>query len=86
MTATDDWRLTTQLSYMKGATLIWREYTTVSDGWDHEHCEFCFQKFMAVPADKDAETAGYTTPDEDRWVCKQCFEDFRDRFEWRVEP
>jgi len=29
--------------------------------------------------------AGYTTEDKYRWVCDQCFEDFKDRFQWRVE-
>lgn len=84
--ANDDWRLTNQLSYMKGLALSWREYVAPSETWDHDHCEFCFQKFMPAPGGEDIETAGYTTEDEYRWVCGQCFEDFRDLFEWRVAP
>lgn len=29
--------------------------------------------------------AGYTTLDSYYWICDGCFEDFRERFEWRVE-
>ena len=27
---------------------------------------------------------GYCTEDEERWICKQCFEDFKRQFEWTV--
>jgi hypothetical protein len=83
--ADHDWRLTNQLSYMKGATLSWRTWERPSETWDHDHCQFCGAKFMER-AGPDIELAGYMTEDEhERWVCKQCFEDFREMFEWRVE-
>ena len=82
----DDWRLTNQLSYMKGATLAWREYAAPSETWDHDHCEFCFEKFMPSPAAEGVVSAGYVTLDgEDRWVCRRCFDDFKDLFEWRFD-
>jgi len=34
----------------------------------------------------DILTEGYCTEDEYRWVCGTCFEDFRERFEWRLFP
>ena len=80
-----DWRLTNQLSYMKAATLAWRIYEAPSESWDHDHCEFCFVKFLPPPAADDAVAAGYVTLDgEDRWVCKTCFDDFRELFAWRL--
>ena len=95
----DDWRLTNQGDYLQGADLTWRRYGAWSDSWDHDHCEFCFAKFVdtehfASPAHSgdshEFVTEGYTTTDahEDgagyHWICKQCFDDFRGLFEWRV--
>ena len=71
-----------------------------SDSWEHDHCEFCWAKFMdpayseehraAVEADPAILTEGYTTTDEHsqgaeyHWVCLRCFEDFKERFRWEV--
>jgi len=85
MSSDKDWRLTNQLSYMKGATLSWRTWEAPSETWDHDHCQFCGARFSESTA-ADVERAGYMTADEhERWVCKQCFEDFREMFEWRLE-
>lgn len=84
--ATGDWRLTNQMAYMKAATLAWRTYVPPSESWDHDHCEFCFAKFLPAPAGPDVEVAGYVTLDDsERWVCKRCFDNFRDLFAWNVE-
>ena len=80
----DDWRLTNQLSYLKGATLSLQPYAPASALNDHDHCEFCFAKFMTDES-PDTITSGYATTDRYRWVCKTCFSDFADLFEWRAE-
>ena len=56
-------------------------------GWDHDHCDFCWAKFM-VPEQRQQDpeilTAGYTPalgPGR-TWICPTCFEDFRERFGW----
>ncbi len=88
MRGSNDWRLTNQLSYLKGATLEWRRYSRFSDSWDHDHCEFCSIKFGNSEDRGDHPgilRVGYSTPDGYRWVCKTCFEDFRDLFGWQVE-
>ena len=41
----------------------------------HEHCYFCWEKFMT---DKPAEC--FCTQDYSVWICKTCFEDFREKF------
>jgi hypothetical protein len=46
MVAKDDWRLRNQERYLKGATLYRRQYEPASEQNDHDHCEFCFTKFM----------------------------------------
>ncbi len=61
-------------------------------GWDHDHCDFCWAKFMAPEiADRNPEmlAAGYTIASEERstfWICPSCFEDFKERFAWTVVP
>jgi hypothetical protein len=33
----------------------------------------------------DVLLAGYVTEDGRHWICKECFNDFREQFEWKVE-
>ena len=79
----DDWRLTNQEEYLKGVTLQWKTYSKYRPGWEHDHCEFCFAKFME-PGEEDTLHEGYATEDNDHWVCEKCFEDFKDMFKWKV--
>jgi hypothetical protein len=76
-----DWRMTGQDSYLRGVKLFWRKYTRYSETWDHDHCEFCLAKFM-VEDHPGVLHKGYSTEDQRYWVCKSCFEDFKERFEW----
>lgn len=46
----------------------------------HNHCEFCWEKALT---NKPGEF--YCTEDYDCWICKECFEDFREKFNWIVE-
>lgn len=75
----DDWRLTDQEQYLMNRTLIRKEYTIPLPA--HEHCDFCWKTFSLAPGDL---SWGYTTLEEDVWICDQCFEDFREQFEWKV--
>lgn len=58
----DDWRLTGQDEYMSGVTLVWLPYRQWSETWDHDHCMFCWAKFVpeGIPSDAEAEHEGYT--------------------------
>ena len=47
----------------------------------HEHYEFCMKKIT-----KDIDEYCYTTMDDYRWVCKECFGDFAETFGFQVEP
>lgn len=78
----DDWRLTNQEKYLKGVVLYWRQYEP-EPGNDHDHCEFCWEKFMTDGANESL-SFGYTTDDHYRWVCKMCFDDFVALFGWPV--
>ena len=79
----NDWRLTNQMKYLKGLTLYYKAYTKYRDDWDHDHCEFCGIKFMEPP--HDALHEGYATQNNYRWICKECFEDFKEMFEWELD-
>jgi hypothetical protein len=95
-----DWRLTGQEGYLKGALVVRKPYLAYSDTWNHDHCSFCWatfaepdevDAFRGDPADpREVLTEGYaTTSDHPRgadyyWICPRCFDDFVDRFGWRV--
>lgn len=79
-----DWRLQGQERYLRGIALVLRRYrrNERNPNWDHDHCEFCGMKFsLSAP---DALREGYASEGDERWICPTCFEDFRDRFAWRV--
>ena len=87
MISSDDWRLQGQEKFLAGVALHHRRYRTHPENpdWDHDHCEFCWAKFQ-VEDRPDVLHEGYCTADEYRWICAGCFEDFRERFAWRVVP
>jgi len=73
-----------QERYLKAAVLHWSNWTRPRPTWDHDHCEFCWAKFMEEDF-PEVLHFGYTTADRYRWICKQCFEDFKDNFEFQVK-
>ena len=75
----DDWRLNGQEEYLRGVHLRLKPYLLGYPGYDHDHCEFCWQKIAAFDY-PDAQREGYATDDNLRWVCQQCFADFRELF------
>ena len=80
-----DWRLQGQEEYLKGVTLQWRVYKECAPHWDHDHCEFCWAKFMDRDL-ADVLREGYVTVDGGRWICKKCYDDFKEMFDWKVQP
>ena len=80
----DDWRLDGQEEYLRGVYLRLTSYRLGDPGYDHDHCEFCWRK-IAVFDDPDAQRVGYATVDRLHWVCRQCFEDFKEMFAWEVD-
>jgi len=77
-----DWRLfREQEKYLYGVALIHQPYMPSSSSNDHDHCEFCMEKFG-----KDVEDLkeGYSTLDNNIWICPQCYEDFKKKFAWKL--
>jgi hypothetical protein len=87
MVEESDWRLAGQEKYLFGKTLFRRPWSSPpsNPAWDHDHCAFCWRKFLAASG-LDECREGYTTADGYYWVCDECFQDFRERFQWRVAP
>jgi hypothetical protein len=90
--AADDWRRTS-LGLPIGTRLRWRDYVAPKPGWDHDHCVFCWAKF--VPRAKDGNNRlerddhtiyfeGYATVESSgsgfEWACRPCFDDFATEF------
>ena len=82
----DDWRLQGQENYLKRITLIYQNYGQFkeNENWDHDHCEFCNCKFSLV-MNSETLQEGYSTEDNYRWICKKCYEDFHEMFEWKIK-
>ncbi len=79
----DDWRLERgQIEYLKDKELIYTKYTQPSKEWDHDHCAFCWKSF-SILVDSDLHE-GYCTLDRYTWICPECFEDFKEMFNWKV--
>jgi len=81
--AADDWRLIGQDQYLARVRLVRKAYAARSSATDHDHCEFCGAKFMNQAA-PGILTEGYCTEDCYRWICADCFEDFKDQFGWLI--
>ena len=78
----EDWRLQGQEKYLQNAELALEKYKKYREDWDHDHCEFCSAKFSEdIP---DTFNEGYTTLDNYRWICENCFNDFKEKFNWKV--
>lgn len=89
-----DWRIDGNESYLIGKTLktvdVLAFYTSTKKEWDekdpkewhdHNHCCFCWEKFMIETADKNP--FAYCTDDDEYWICKTCYNDFKKKFKWK---
>jgi hypothetical protein len=83
MRDTNDWRLANQAQYLTEVVLVWAKYHPAKETNDHDHCEFCWAKF-SLDDSPDTIKEGYATKDRERWICKPCYEDFKDLFKWQV--
>ena len=77
-----DWRLQGQEEYLTGVSLVKKRYRRYRENWEHDHCEFCWRRFSENPGDLNE---GYATEDEYRWICEDCYQDFKEQFRWTVK-
>lgn len=82
----EDWRLNNQEKYLMNKTLYRIPFQPYSSEWDHEHCEFCYEKFSEDPNDLHE---GYCTEPINqkgaRWICPKCYQDFQSMFNWLLK-
>lgn len=64
-----------------GATLL-RCRWMADDRNDHDHCAFCWDKFAEAD---DCLQEGYCTENYYYWICEVCFDELKERFQWRVK-
>ena len=77
-----DWRIDgmeKHFAYLNGRTLEWAEFEP-TENWDHEHCVFCWEKLNGPGIE------WYRTEDGGDWICPVCFENFKERFGWKILP
>ena len=90
-----DWRNRGQEDYLKSVKLVRKKFKSTlpdviatGDEYrrynDHEHCDFCFQKIMENCGEKNCCTEGYCTEDSKIWVCDDCYNEFKNEFNWNV--
>ena len=78
-----DWRLQGQEDYLMGVELWFKKYKERITDCDHDHCEFCSVKFSEeLPETLDE---GYSTSDDYRWICSECYSDFKLMFKFKVK-
>jgi len=78
----NDWRLRGQEEYMLGLKFKQMNFTGVKL---HAHCEFCWHKFMEEPNGiEDCSNRGFFCQEKKYWVCEECFQEFRNMFDWEV--
>jgi hypothetical protein len=81
----DDYWLEWHKEYPHRLKLLWTPYKQPSPGWDHDHCEFCWQRFAEQTSHyTDAEFIGYVASDGTRqwWVCNECANDLKGHYLW----
>jgi hypothetical protein len=82
----DDWQLSfgKEPSFYSQCTWSLKKWTKTRSHWDHDHCEFCWQKISDMDS-SDIQPEGWSDDEETYWVCKSCFEDFKEMYQWNVK-
>ena len=86
-TDNNDWRLEQYDGFLDGETFTLERFIPSGKN-DHEHCCFCWQKITDLPIE-EADSEGYRTYSSasecELWVCKECFNDFKERFGFKLK-
>ena len=77
----NDWRLMGQEEYLMNAQLRRETYIQPTLKWDHDHCAFCWDKFSEA---SDTLHIGYHSVKSGRWICEQCYQDFKEMFNFTL--
>ena len=85
-TLNEDWRSRLPHDdHLHGLEWCRSQYAQPSPTWDHDHCEFCWRRFAEPDKFADAIPSGWTDVERQfHWVCEDCFQYFRQQYEWKV--
>ena len=78
----DDWRIMGQEGYLLKKHLQHRRFDRELCIEDFDQCEFCWAVF---DKDKTHPEKAYYEPINKRWICEQCYTDFKEYFFWSIE-
>ena len=83
-----DWRLEINPDgFLSGNTFTHEKFVS-TEANDHEHCAFCFKKITDLDiqdSDKEGYTTVYSETGETIWVCKECFNDFKELLNFKLK-
>ena len=86
-TENEDWRLFQYDGFLDGETFSLEKFISSYEN-DHKHCCFCQQIITDLPIE-DADHEGYRAFSPklgyDIWVCKECFNEFKNRFDFKLK-
>ena len=77
----EDWRYDTGVTHWDVGDTVKHARWSGTEKWDHDHCTFCWKDFSNSP---DGQHEGYCDPEEYCWICEECFNDFKELFEFKV--
>ncbi|MBQ2715081.1 MAG: hypothetical protein IJF76_05585 [Clostridia bacterium] len=83
-----DWRLVGYGGRLNGHTFHYKDFVS-SETNDHDHCTFCNTTITDLDIkDEEILRSGYCTiyekTGQEWWVCEKCFEEFKDRFDFKT--
>jgi len=73
-----DWREQGQERYLTGLVFIKEVYHVYKEDWEHDHCEFCNEKFSEKI--DNCLKVGYSAKSGYYWICVECMIDFKDKY------
>ena len=77
----EDWRIMGQEGYLLNKHLEHRLFQRSLCVEDFDQCEFCWAVF---DKNKELPLKAYYAPDIKVWICEECFNDFKEHFNWSV--
>ena len=82
-------KLAARLHYLLGSSFTRTPYRKLSDEWEHEHCQVCWEKISEIKGEGILHEAYASTATEKwraefHWICSECYEKHREHMLWTV--
>ena len=75
--------LQSRLEYCKDAikdkNFKLKKWVAPNKDWSHDHCEVCG---VTISNKEGAENEAYANEDKKDWICKNCFNKYKDELNW----